>query len=640
LLSAPAGSGKTEALTGWLDRRNVGAGWLSLGREDNDPVLFWPSVAGALRSPDPATVRSPEQLITRLRLHPEDERTAVLDDYHVIGEGQIHAGVDAVISSGLPGVHLLIGSRHDPPLRLSKLRAAGQLNEIRYDELRFDEGEAQGLLNEATGLDVMPVDASHLALRTEGWAVGLQLAALAMRRHADPHSYVVQFAANDRHIADYVREEVVGVLPADVRRFVEETAVLDRLTAPLCEAVTGVSDAQAMLEQLERLNLFLTPLDHRRQWYRYHHLFAEWLRLQEPAGGEERHRRAAMWLADHEMMGEAVNHYMLAGDVGAAADLIESRRWKLIGEGRQHTLRDWIRTLPSGLSGSRPGLTLAEAWIAYYEGRWNEVQAFALAAEESSDAIRGPNRDAILVEAWCLRAGSLAALGRLTEAGRLASEALERVPPGREEIVTALWLILGKALIDDGQLESAVAAFDTARRLRPAIPIVQLIARSHTAEILRRQGRSMEAEGEARTALEVAEGSALEEHPECAVPHLVLSLVYAALCRDDEAASHLERGTKLVARVPYEPRRRLLAAAQSTVRPTRLRRRNGVPNRLSDRELDVLRLLTSPLTQPEIAAELYVSTNTLKTHIKSIYYKLGVTSRHAAIEQARSDKLL
>jgi LuxR family maltose regulon positive regulatory protein len=228
----------------------------------------------------------------------------------------------------------------------------------------------------------------------------------------------------------------------------------------------------------------------------------------------------------------------------------------------------------------------------------------------------------------------------MMEAGVLASEALEGLSPGGEAMGSALWLVLGKARLDGDQLALAETAFDAARRLEPAIPIVQLIAGSHVAEILRRQGCLAEAQSEARSALELAREAALEDHPECAVAHLVLCIVHAEMGLDDEAASHLARATELVARIPYEPRQRMLTAAQSKVRSPSRQRRGRLPTNLSQRELDVLRLLTSSLTQPEIAAALYVSTNTVKTHVKRIYQKLGVTSRHAAIERARLDQLL
>src|SRR5262245_45696401 len=187
------------------------------------------------------------------------------------------------------------------------------------DQLRFDELEATALLNQTLGLDLAEPDVAHLAARTEGWAAALQLAGLALQREPDCHAYVVQFAADDRHIADYMRDEVVAMLPAELRHFVEETAILGRLCAELCAAVTDMTDvnaAQAMIERLERMNLFLTPLDHRGQWYRFHQLFAEWLRLRPPPCVEERHRRAAGGLAAPGHSGEAIGPIADAGGFG------------------------------------------------------------------------------------------------------------------------------------------------------------------------------------------------------------------------------------------------------------------------------------------------------------------------------------
>jgi len=649
IVCAAAGSGKTEALAGWVERRGVGAGWLSLGREDNDPAVFWPALAGALEVPDPGTVRSAHQLVDRLRTpaRPARPRTVVLDDYHVVVEQRIHAGLDVLLAAAVPDVHLLIGSRHDPPLRLSRLRAGGQLREIRLDQLRFDEHDAAGLLNGTMGLDLAEPDVAHLTARTEGWAAGLQLAGLALQGRPDRHAYVVDFAADDRHVADYVRDEVVAVLPDDLRRFVEETAILDRLCAPLCAAVTDALDpdppgagpgpgadadaAQAVLERLERMNLFLAPLDHRRRWYRYHQLFAEWLQLRPPPGAEQRHRRAARWLADHGRTGDAVGHFVQAKDVVAAADLVEARRWGLVGQGRQHTLQQWIRALPADLTRARPHLRLAEAWIAYHEGRWSAVQDLArsVSGTASRESTAAPD-DAVLAEALCLMAGSHMALGRADEAGATARRALSRLPAGHGHIGSSVWLILGKSHLAAGDLAGATAAFATARGLQPEVPIVALIAASHEAEIHRREGHPIEARELAGTALAVANEAGLDEHPECAVAHLVLARLHSEAGRADQAAVHLTRGTELAERIPYEPRRQMAAAT----------RRRPAPTDLSTRELDVLRLLASPLSPPEIADALYVSINTLKTHTRAIYQKLGVNARHSAIEQARRLDLL
>jgi LuxR family maltose regulon positive regulatory protein len=388
-----------------------------------------------------------------------------------------------------------------------------------------------------------------------------------------------------------------------------------------------------VLEELERLNLFITPLDHRRRWYRYHQLFAEWLQLRAPPGAAERHRRAADWLAAHAMPGEAVGHYVQAGEFAAAADLVESRRWELVGQGRQHTLRDWIQALPTADAEFRPALTLAEAWIAYHEGRWDAVAALAETVLDRSDEASGARADAIRAEALCLIAGSLVATGRTAEAGAFAGRALEIVPDHDSNIASALWLITGKVALLGGELDQATRAFAAARRLEPDVPIVEVIARSHRAEILRRLGQPAEAARQARAALAAAEGSGLQDHPEAAVAHLVLSQLTTA----EEATAHLARGTDLAGRIPYQPRVRLAASAHR-----RLGRSPPGPARglLSRRELDVLRLLASSMSQDEIASELYVSINTLKSHTRSIYQKLGVNSRHEAIEQARRDELL
>jgi LuxR family maltose regulon positive regulatory protein len=643
LLCAPAGSGKTEALIGWLSRRGIEAGWLSLDREDNDPAVFWPSLAGALGVQAPTTVRSPEQLINRLRTQSAVPRTAVLDDYHIVVEQRIHAGLDALLPAAPPSFHLLIGSRHDPPLRLSRLRARGELREIRMDQLRFDELETTALLNQTLGLDLAQRDVAHLTERTEGWAAALQLAGLALQREPDRHAYIVEFAADDRHVADYMRDEVVAVLPDELRRFVEETAILERLCAGLCAAVTDTTDvgaAQATIERLERMNLFIAPLDHRRQWYRYHQLFAEWLRLRPPPWVEERHRRAALWLADHGHTGEAIDQFVQAGEFVAAAELIEARRWYLIGQGREHTLHQWVRALPAEMIQSRADLRLAQAWIAYDAGRWSAVQDLAQSVTDLLAIEDQGGRDAIHAEALFLRAGSLAALGRLDEAGVAASEALTRLPEDHRHTGAASWLILGKSYLHRGDLAGAAAAFDAARRLDPDIPIITLIASSHTAEIHRREGNIIEAQEFAEAALAIAEEVGLEEHPECAVAHLVLARLYDEAGRHDQAATHLDRGTELAGRIPYEPRRLMAAAAHQHRRPISARGRTRAPVDLTERELEVLRLLASQLSQPEIASTLFVSINTLKTHTRAIYQKLGVSARHSAIEQARLRNLL
>ena len=220
---------------------------------------------------------------------------------------------------------------------------------------------------------MQPDDVRTLVDRTEGWAVGVQLAAVSLQHQTDHRAFVDDFAGDDRHIADYLRDEVLSRVADDVRTFLFETAILDRLHGSLCEAVTGKRGAHEQLVELERLNLFVLPLDHRREWYRYHPLFAEWLRLQPVEGVEERHRRAAEWLEASGFTGEALRHHLAGADPAAAAALIERERWDLVGRGRQRTLHDWIRLLPDATLRSRPRLIAAAAWVAYDAGRWADV---------------------------------------------------------------------------------------------------------------------------------------------------------------------------------------------------------------------------------------------------------------------------
>lgn len=304
LVSAPAGFGKSTLLTQWLaaaldDRWS--AVWLSLDQRDNDPALFWTYLVAALKKASAATdgfgdaalalLRSPqpptETVLTALLndLHAlSNDVVLVLDDYHVIDARNIHDGIAFLLEHLPPQIHLVIASRADPAFPLARMRARGLLVEIRAADLRFTPGEAAAYLNEVTGLGLDPQDIAALKERTEGWIAALQLVALSVQGHEDVSGFIARFAGNNRYIVDYLVEEVLQHQPDQVRGFLLPSAVLDRLTGPLCDAVTGRDDGSRMLVALEEDNLFLVPLDDRREWYRYHHLFADVLLAIVPAG--------------------------------------------------------------------------------------------------------------------------------------------------------------------------------------------------------------------------------------------------------------------------------------------------------------------------------------------------------------------
>jgi len=388
LVCAPAGSGKTALLADWARCGRRPVAWLSLDAGDNDPARFWRHAVAALDGVypgigervgpllGPPTPSSFEGLVTalinELAARPEaGEVLLVLDDYHLVGSEPVHASVGFLLEH-LPDLHVVLASRADPPLALSRLRARGQLAELRAAELRFTAGEAAAMLREAAGADLPDAAVAVLAARTEGWATGLQLAGLSLRGRADVAGFVVAFTGSHRYVLDYLAEEVLDGQTEQMRAFLLETSVLERLSGELCDAVTGRSDGQAMLEQVERAGLFLVPLDEVRGWWRYHHLFADLLRArlqqQQPGRAAALHRAAATWSDEHGLADDAVQHALAAGDAVWAAWLTERHFDALLLRGEGATIQRWLAALPAELIRSRLRLLLAQAWLALTGG--------------------------------------------------------------------------------------------------------------------------------------------------------------------------------------------------------------------------------------------------------------------------------
>ena len=420
LVCAPAGYGKTVLLAEWVRRGRHPVAWLSLDAGDNDPARFWRHTVAALDRLRPGISErlgpllgppappSFEPLVTALinevAGQPDaDEALLVLDDYHVINSQLVHESLGFLLEHRPPGLHLALTSRSDPPLALARLRARGQLTELRAAELRFTPGEAAALLQQVAAApggarpDAPLPDAvaAALAARTEGWAAGLQLAGLSLRGQADVDGFVAAFTGSHRYVLDYLAEEVLERQPDRVREFLLETSVLERLSGELCDAVTGRPGSQALLEQVERAGLFLVPLDEVRGWWRYHHLFADLLRArlqqEQPGRVSELHRNAAAWYAERGLADDAIRHAVAAGEMTWAARLIEQHFdefYILHGEGA--TIHRWLSALPDDLVRSRPRLLLAQAFLALLSGRMEAVeplldaaqQAYARAAEE------------------------------------------------------------------------------------------------------------------------------------------------------------------------------------------------------------------------------------------------------------------
>jgi LuxR family transcriptional regulator, maltose regulon positive regulatory protein len=410
LVSAPAGFGKTSLLTQWL-AAVAGHGhtvaWLALDQSDNSAPTFWPRLVAAVRTAVPgfgagllplleasgSTTKGVLAALVNELDALSGELYLVLDDYHLIDDQGIHEGVTFLLEHLPAHAHLLITTRADPPLPLALLRARGDLTEIRAADLRFTPEEASTYLNEVMGLDLQPEAVNALETRTEGWIAALQLAALSMQGRDDVGGFIAGFTGNDRYIVDYLVEEVLARQPDEIRSFLLRTSILDQLSGPLCDAVTGCAGGKAMLEGLERANLLVIPLDDRRRWYRYHHLFADVLlaHLEEEQAEQipDLHRRASEWYGQQGERSEAIRHALAGGDVERTAELVESALPEMRKARHEMQLRAWVEPLPDEVVRRRPVLAVTFAGALMLSGEFAGAEGRLDDAERRIDASPG-----------------------------------------------------------------------------------------------------------------------------------------------------------------------------------------------------------------------------------------------------------
>ena len=576
LISAPAGFGKTTLLAAWAEA-GAAAGrpvaWVSLEETEQEPGLFWTYVVTALDAAAPGVGAGALSLLqgahppidavlatvlNELSARPEG-LDLVLDDYHLADGPAIADDVAFLLEHLPPQVHLVISTRADPALPLARLRARRELVEVRAADLRFTLDEAAAYLNEVVALDLRPADIAALEGRTEGWIAALQLAALSLDGRDDATGFIAGFAGDDRYVVDYLVEEVLGRQPDDVRRFLLETSVLDRLSGSLCDAVTGGSDGRAMLEMLDRSNLFVVALDDSRQWYRYHHLFADVLRahLLEERPGEltDLHRRAGQWYAAEGEPVPAVRHALAAGDVELAADLVERCVIGMLRERQEATVRRWIDDIPYDVVRRRPvlavgfiGALMSGGEFETVEGRLEDVEGLLSAPPpdtivlEEAELARLPGAIETYRAALALVAGDPA--GTVAH----ADLAIARAAPGDDLTVAAASALSGLAWWSGGDLEAAHRGYSVAvEGLRRAGNYSDVLGCSITLADLRiTQGRLGDAERTYQDALRLAAdheaGGALR-----GTADMLVGLSLLALERDDleTAAAHLARVDEL-----------------------------------------------------------------------------------------------
>jgi len=707
LIDAPAGWGKTTLLTELCagDVDHACFAWLSLDPADNDPVRFWTYVVEALRGVAPGlgedAVSSlaapgtsvvgdflPQLLNDAATLH--DQLILILDDYHSITNIEIHEGLAFTVEHLPPRLRLVVATRSDPALPLARLRARGDMLEMRIGDLRFSREEADSLLNDALGLGLSQSSVTHLYDRTEGWAAGLYLAALSLRNHPDPTSFIDEFAGNDRNIVDFLSSEVLSGQSEETRDFLVKTSILERLTGPLCDDVMGETNSARRLEEIERENLFLVPLDSTRQWFRYHGLFAQLLRHELGRQGADLvsklHRRASAWHRRAGSVSAAIRHAVAAGDSDVASDLITEHWYGYLQRGRLATVADWLDALGDERVANDPRLCLTKAWMGINTGRLGEIDRWIAAAEAATrGGWTGVGEDMVETGTASLRAIHRYMGGEVTEAVGSGGIALRLERRGQ----TSPWHpvgcpVLGVALFWSGR------GHDAREELREALRearaggnnLSELHALGGLAAIEAEYGDLSEAERLAAASSRVGAEHALEEHWASSLALIVLGK--ALMRRGDLDGAHdlILRGVELsqrgIARLEtayalialaevkdamgsVEESRRTIREARAMIescpdpgiltemvakiekRPPRGRRPGYGPaslGDLSDREYAVLRLLPSELSQREIGNALFVSHNTVKTHVKSIFRKLDASSRDEAVATARARGLL
>ena len=606
VIAAPAGFGKTTVAATWLRRpaatsRHVA--WLALDAGDADPVQFLRYLIAALQTIAPAIGDTPLTLLragqappieTLLSLLLNDlvqlpERSIlVLDDYHVIDAPAVHRALAFLLDHLPPQLHLVIASRADPPLPLARLRARGQLTELRAHDLRFTAEEAAMFLQEVMGLALSVEDVAALEARTEGWIAGLQLAAISLRdrRDAQQAAFIEAFTGSNRFVVDYLVDEVLARQPPHLQAFLLKTSILERLSGPLCDAVVRGAGAetdhappiiqhassQRLLEELERSNLFIVPLDETRRWYRYHHLFAQVLRERLLSGTKEDavatlHRRASAWFEQHGLLAEAMHHLFAAQEWGWAAQLLEQHAEAMVMRGEFHTLHRWVQVLPHDVVRRQPHLLLAHAWAQFLaEPRESAaIEATLRDAEADLGLSEGgaaePGADPPDREAGELR-GKLAAV-RASIAGNqqdiarriaLADEALRYLPENN-----LFWRIVptvdrGLALDAAGEVVAASEAFTAAIELchLAGHSYAAMISTMHLARVRAVQGQLHAAAELYQRALHMASEQGWRQLPMVSLPHIWWSKLLYEWNDLASAARHLLKGIELAG--PGEPR--------------------------------------------------------------------------------------
>jgi LuxR family maltose regulon positive regulatory protein len=700
LVCAPAGYGKTTLLGQWEAEDSVHTPfvWLSLDEGDGDPLKLWNQLVVALHMVNPQAgiasldaIRAGAATISEVaipllvqELADSPPVVVILEDWHAVRNPVCDDTMRIFVDHAPDAVQVVISSRSDPGLRLPRLRAHGELAEVRAEDLRLSSSEAAELLQRAeTNLE--PDDVERLTSRTEGWAAGLHLASLALKDQADPRAFVDAFSGDSRHALDYLARDVLDAVPAKMHSFLIRSAVLESLSAPLCDWVLEISNSAAMLSEIEHANLFLVSVDDSRRTYRYHQLFATMLRREledvDPLAIATLHARASDWFERHGDVDSAIQHAIASRSLPRASDLVTKHARDYWASGRIATLSRWLEALAWPEARADPQLALVRGTVLGLTG--HPAEALERWLEVASD---GPRAGTLANELHSLESGiALLRSIFLTRGLEAASEAARRAieleqPPSvwRRQALAAL----GQALYLLGRSSDARAPLEEARRLPDApgqAPGAALVL-AYLALIELEDGHAAAAERLARDAIALLESRHLADGTAAANPNLALGMVLQSGTNLPLAVAHFERAVELTAPLSpnywhvhallrladaghrlgererasdilEEARAELNALPDAGVLALLLaetedhlsghpRREGFLGDELSESELRVLRLLAEGRSLREVAGELYLSQNTVKTHRRTIYRKLGANTREEALERAAELELV
>ena len=701
LIAAPAGYGKTTLLAQWLAAsQHPRVAWVSLDSGDNDARRLWRHLSLALERvgrslpSDVGEVMADRvsgevmsgllpRLLRALAATPDDV-VIVFDDFHVLRDREVHDQVEKLIGNLPPQAHLVISTRADPGLRLGRLRASGRLAEIRAADLSFTLDEGAELLG-GVGVRLADDSLARLVGRTEGWPAGLYLATLSLTGRDDPDAFVRQFDGGSRFVVDYLTEEVLAVHADDVREFIVTTSILERFSAPLCDYVSGSTGSAAILHELERTNLFLVPLDDDRRWFRFHHLFGAVARSELEVGGFDRaralHGRALEWFRDNGFVDEAVKHALAAGRSRDAAVLVRENWLAYVDVDRAATVAGWLDALGRPSVADDPAVGVTAAWMAALFGNVETLESLLADLEEFRDHGPLPDGARSVESATSLIRGMYGYAGPVDMAAG-AQRAVELETDVGSPYYAFAQASLGHAAYVQGDLDLAAMVLARSSQSSAAPVTVRVLSLATESLVEAERGASARSRELAELAMQIVTTHGLRDMPQLSLAWTALGLAQAAAGKLDDAMVTMEEGLAIRRRHPtqgpwstihhligtarvavvagrltlaqellkelagrmdrYDAGMRPMRARVAAVREL-LRERLDAPGRgqpLTGRELDVLRLLQGSLSLAEIGRELFLSTNTVKTHAHAIYRKLDAHSRDEAVQTARHNLLI